>query len=159
YDLEVSKKNRMRECPAAGRAIESFECAMGRHTTYACPDHCVFNPFSVANYEQYTEFERAVDEKFSNWAMPDCINRDSKFETELKARLDEAPDISCLNYLAWRYFYHEDSDGTTCIARFARAGFPGLKGDEKLLMQSRLQLRPVILEAHRILDDRRVEVV
>jgi hypothetical protein len=149
----------MRECPAAGRAIEAFECATGRHSTYACPDHCLFSPFSAANYEQYTAIERAVDEKFFNWAMADCTAHDSKFESELRVRMGDEAGVSGLTYLAWRYFYHQDSDGTTCIGRFARAGFPGLKGDEKLLMQGRLQIRPVVLEVHRIFDERRVEVV
>ena len=57
----MSKKNRMRACPAAGRPIEAFECAAGRHTTYACPESCPFNVFATANYHKFQAIERPAD--------------------------------------------------------------------------------------------------
>ena len=49
--------------------------------------------------------------------------------------------------------------GDTCLGEWAKAGFPGLGADERVLMRSRVRLQPTMLEVHRVIDDRRVEVV
>jgi hypothetical protein len=71
----VSKKNRMRECPAAGRPIEAFECAEGRHTTYACPESCPFNVFATASYQKFQAIERSADEKYFAWVSEHAADR------------------------------------------------------------------------------------
>jgi len=50
----------MRECPAAKRPIEAFECAEGRHTTYACPESCPFNVFATASYQKFQAIEHSA---------------------------------------------------------------------------------------------------
>lgn len=63
----MGKKTKMRECPAAGRQITSTDCAIGRHTTYVCPDDCGFNLFSVRNYQNFQSIEVSADRKFLKW--------------------------------------------------------------------------------------------
>lgn len=65
----VSKKARIRSCPAAGREITAIECAEGRHTVYSCPETGPFNAFAAANYHNFRGIEQAADEKFFN---PPC---------------------------------------------------------------------------------------
>jgi hypothetical protein len=154
----MGKKTKMRECPAAGHAITSAECGAGRHAMYVCPEHCAFNPFATANYEQYLKIENAADEKFFRFLLENIPNR-SQFEAGLKPLVGDRPDSELFCYLAWHGYYRTGLDGETVIGRLAKAGFPGLTRDESLLMKSRLQMRPGVLEAHRILDDRHVEVV
>ncbi len=154
----MGKKTKDRDCPAAGHPISSAECGEGRQTVFACPEQCPFNPFATANYEAFGVLERAVDEKFFNWTVEHVENR-AQFEHGLKKLLGEAPNAAYYDYLAWHGIYRLGPDGETCIGHWAKAGYPGLTADERTLLRGKLQMRPAVLEAHRILDSKRVEVV
>jgi len=148
----------MRECPAAGRPIEAFECAEGRHTTYACPESCPFNVFASASYAKYQAIERSADEKFFIWVREHAADRKG-FEADMRRLLGDGPSAGYFHRLAWHGVYRVEPDGQTCLGQWAKAGFPGLGADERVLMRSRMRMQPAMLEVHCVLDDQRVEVV
>ena len=154
----VSKKNRMRECPAAGRPIEAFECAEGRHTTYACPESCPFNVFATANYRQFQAIEQSADTKYFAWVVKHAADR-VQFEADMRRLGTDRPSSSYFHRLAWHGAYRVGPSGDTCLGEWAKAGFPGLGADERILMRSRMRLQPAMLEVYRVIDDQRVEVV
>ena len=132
----MSKKNRMRVCPAAGRTIEAYECGAGRHITFACPEHCPFNAFSASNYDQFVGLEHSGDEKFFQWLIDHVPNK-LQFEAGLQTRIGDAPNNPYFHYLAWHGIYRTDSNGETCLGKWAKSGFPGLNSDERILMRRR----------------------
>ena len=154
----MSKKNRMRECPAAGRPIEAFECAAGRHTTYACPESCPFNVFATASYHKLRDIEHSADEKYFEWVVKHVADK-SQFEADMQRLVGDGPSAGYFHRLAWHAVYRVGPSGDTCLGEWAKAGFPGLSADERVLMRSRMRLQPAMLEVHRIMDDHRVEVV
>lgn len=154
----MSKKNRLRACPAAGRSIEAYECALGRHGTYSCPETCEFNHFAVAHYTQYGEIEQSADKKLIEWAADNVADK-SQFETGIQARMRKDPHNPYFHFLAWHIFYQVDANGDTCVAKWSKANFTGLNPDERILMRGRLQMHPAMLEVHRVLDDKRIEAV
>ncbi len=154
----MSKKNRLRECPAAGRAIEAFECAAGRHTTYACPESCPFNVFACASYPKVQEIEQSADEKYLKWVAAHAADR-AQFEADMRRTLGDGPNPAYFHRLAWHGVYRIGPRGDTCLGEWAKAGFAGLSTDERVLMRGRMRLQPSMLEVHCILDNTRVEVV
>ncbi len=148
----------MRECPAAGHPIEAFECAAGRHTTYACPEACPFNVFASASYQKFQAIERSADEKYYKWVMEHAADR-VQFEADMRRLVGDRPSSGYFHCLAWHGVYRVGPGGDTCLGEWAKAGFPGLGADERVLMRSRMRLQPAMIEVHRVLDDQRVEVV
>jgi len=154
----VSKKNRMRECPTAGRPIEAFECAAGRHTTYACPESCPFNVFAPTNYQKVQAIEHSADEKNPAWVSEHAADR-AQFEADMRRLVGDRPSSTFFHRLSWHGVYRVGPGGDTCLGEWAKAGFPGLGADERILMRCRMRLQPAMLEVHRVMDDQRVEVV
>ena len=148
----------MRECPAAGRPIETFECAAGRHTTYACPESCPFNVFAAASYHKFQDIELSADEKYFKWVAAHAADR-NEFEADMRRLRGDGPNSGFFHRLAWHGVYRVGPDGDTCLGKWAKAGFPGLGVDERILMRCWMRLQPAMLEAHRVIDDLRVEVV
>jgi hypothetical protein len=54
-------------------------------------------------------------------------------------------------------FFRRDERGLTCAERWAQAKFPGLNNDERVFLRAKMQVRVVLLEVHRVLDEQRVE--
>jgi hypothetical protein len=154
----VGKKTKTRDCPAAGRQITSSECAIGRHTAYACPETCSFNVFSVHNYPDFRSIEDSANQKFFNWLLENVPDR-AAFESGLQRRLDGEASTPYFHYLAWHGVYQVGPDGDSILGKWEKAGFPGLSVDEQIFMQGKGRMRPAIIEAHRIMDHCRVEVV
>lgn len=63
------------------------------------------------------------------------------------------------SWCSWQIFFAPDADGRTCCQRWEKAGFPGLKGDQQLLLRGKMQTRIALLEIHRVLDGEQVEAV
>ncbi len=154
----MSRKTQSRACPAAGREITPAECGAGRHTAYACPEQCPFNPFSAANYAEFDRIESATNKKLFDWILANVQDRE-QFERELQKVVGDGPNPRCFHLLARRSVFQSDSDGESCVGRWAKAGFPGLTGDECTFARGLARLRPALIEVHRVLDRRRVEVV
>src|ERR1035438_4349743 len=108
----VSKKTRMRECPAAGKPIEVYECAEGRHTTYACPEQCPFNVFATANYPKFQAIEHSADEKFFRWVMEHAADR-TQFESDMRRLVSDRPDAAYFHRVAWHGVYRAGPGGNT----------------------------------------------
>ncbi len=154
----MGKKTRSRACPAAGREITAAECGSGRHTTYACPEECPFNPFSAANYDQFSRIENGAEKRFLEWILANAPDR-AQIALELERAVGSGPNVRLFHCLSWHGVFRTDPDGQTCIGKWAKAGFPGLTADERTCMRGRSQMRPAIIEVHRVLDSRRTEVV
>jgi len=148
----------MRECPAAGRPIEAFECAAGRHTTYACPESCPFNVFAPTNYQKVQAIEHSADEKNLAWVSEHAADP-AQFEADMRRLVGDRPSSTFFHRLAWHGVYRVGPGGDTCLGEWAKAGFPSLGADERILMRCRMRLQPAMLEVHCVLDDQRVEVV
>jgi hypothetical protein len=147
----------MRECPAAGRPIEAYECAAARHTTYACPESCPFNVFALGSYDRVQAIEHSADEKYVKWLVEHAADPDG-LAADMQRTLGDSPQPAYFHRLAWHGVYRVGPRGDTCLGEWAKAGFPGLSADERILMRGRLRLRPAMLEVRCILDDKRVEV-
>jgi hypothetical protein len=154
----MSKKNRLRDCPAAARSIEAFECGAGRHTVFACPEECPFNPFAAANYASFQQLELNADGKMFQW-MSANVAKPGEFAALTQKLAGDSPNVAFFNHLAWQGVYRLDANGESCLGKWAKAGFPGLTHDEQVLMRGRMQMRVGLVEVHRILDRNRVEVV
>ena len=154
----MGKRTKTRDCPAAGRQITSSECAIGRHTTYACPETCIFNVFSVHNYPDFRSIEDSANQKFFKWLLENVPDR-AGFESGLQRILDGDSSTQYFHYLAWHGVYRVGADGDSILGKWEKAGFPSLSVDERILMQGKARMRPAIIEAHRIMDHCRVEVV
>jgi hypothetical protein len=90
----------MRECPAAGRPIEAFECAAGRHTTYACPECCPFNVFATANYPKVQAIEHTADEKHLAWVSEHAADQ-TQLEADMRRLVGDRPSPAFFHRLAW----------------------------------------------------------
>jgi hypothetical protein len=148
----------MRECPAAGHPIEAFECATGRHTTYACPESCPFNGFATGSYRKYQAIEHSADEKYFAWVVEHAADP-AQFEADMRRLVGDRPSSGYFHRLAWHGVYRVGPSGDTCLGEWAKAAFPGLGADERVVMRSRMRLQPAMLEVHCVIDDQRVEVV
>ena len=147
-----------RPCPVTGQPITSAECGEHRHSRYACPEVCPYNPFSVANYDRMLE----LDDKSE--AMLIEVLRSYPAEAERLAseiqRLESLEDSAMAGSLILSAFhFRPDSSGLSVIERWAKAGFPGTKNDHRVFLGGKAQLRLVLYEVHQVLNDRDVEVV
>ncbi|HXP60100.1 MAG TPA: hypothetical protein VN829_06385 [Dongiaceae bacterium] len=154
----MGAKTRNRACPAAGREITAFECGSGRHTTYACPEECPFNPFSVANYDDFRRIEWAAEKKLFEWMLATVPDR-AQFNQGLERVIGRGPNPRYFHYMAWHSVFQLGPDGDSCVGKWAKAGFPGLSADERVFLRGRNQIRPAMIEVHRVLDGKRVEAV
>jgi hypothetical protein len=147
----MGKKTRNRACPAAGREITAFECGSGRHTTYACPEQCPFNPFSAANYDEFRRIEWAAEKKLFEWMLATMPDR-AEFNLGLERVMGKGPNTRYFHYMAWHSVFQLGPDGDSCTGKWAKAGFPGLSADERVFLRGRSQMRPAMIEVHRVLD-------
>jgi len=154
----MSKATKKRDCPAVQRVITPAECGENRISRYACPETCPFNPFSPAQYSAFSEIEAGVIQKSREWYVESASDR-----AEVLRKLDRmAGMVDLVQQHAFELnemFYLRDATGRTCAGRWEAAGFPGLKNDERVIMRAVLQMRPSLLEVHRVFDDLRVEAV
>jgi hypothetical protein len=114
--------------------------------------------FATANYPKFQAIEHSADEKFFKWVMQHAADR-TQFEVDMRRLVADQPDAAYFHRVAWHGVYRVGPGGDTCLGEWAKAGFPGLGADERVLMRSRMRMQPAMLEVHRILDGQRVEVV
>jgi len=153
----MSKAVKRRACPAEQREISAAECGENRVSRYACPESCPFNPFSPAQYDLFSETEAGVTRKGLDWFLDTSSDRAAALR-----QLDRLAAEERIEQHAWQvreFFFARDDRGRTCAERWADAGFPGLKNDERVIQRAVMQLRPRLIEVHRVLDDLRIEAV
>jgi hypothetical protein len=153
----MSKQSKQRFCPAVGREITSAECGENRISKYSCPPDCPFNTFAPANYLPFLDLDDAVCLKCVDRARQDSANPRA-FQEALGRALDRSP-LEVVNFTAREIFFRRDAAGLTCADRWERAGFPGLKNDERVLVRAKKQIRIALLEVRRILDLETTEAV
>ncbi len=65
---------------------------------------------------------------------------------------DKSPHALHATTIGWLYF-QAGPDGETFAARWAQAGFPELKNDERVILRGKMQVRVALLEIQRVRDD------
>lgn len=154
----MGKTSKQRRCPALGREISSVDCGENRVSRYACPEDCPHNPFAAANYEQLLEIEDGLDKKTLKRMFDEASDRpalEQAFHGALQAKSAHAAHA----FTVWRLFFKQDADGLTCARRWERAGLPGLKNDERVLLRAKTQMRIALLEIRRVIDEQHIEVI
>ncbi len=152
----MSKTKNSRLCPAIHRVITTQECGGNRISRYNCPANCKFNPFSPSQYDTFHMIEANAIGKATEWLLATSPNR-----AQTLAELDRLGSISDLDNFGYQIaglYFERDANGRTRAERWAAAGFPTLNNDERVIQSAIMQMRIRLIEVHRILDDRRVEV-
>ncbi len=156
--LSVSTSKEKRICPVVSREISSAECGESRHSRYACPEECPFNPYSAANYDRLLELTDKVDVLQSRWLSTQTEEHERTRE-EVQRLGSDAP-VEKIGMLVFDVLhYRRDSEGLTMIQRWEKQGFPGLKNDQRFFVRARAAIRPGFLEIHQVIDDREVIAV
>ncbi len=154
--FNMGKASKQRLCPAVGRKISAGECGECRGSRYTCPEDCGHNPFEPANYLQLLEIEDGLDAKTVGRMFEDAPDRPAL--EGMFRRAAEAKSPQALHVLtSWRLFNEQGADGMTCAQRWERAGFPGLKNDERVLFRAKMQMRVALLEIRCVIDEQHIE--
>jgi len=154
----MSKVAKRRLCPAVAREISSAECGENRGSRYACPAECSFSPFAPANYSQLLELEEIVDGEALAWLARDTADR-AALDREVQRAIGAKSHQALHALLVWRIHFARDAAGLTCAQRWERAGFPGLKNDQRVLARAKMSMKIALVEIRRVLDHERVVVV
>jgi hypothetical protein len=155
----MSKKSgKQRNCPAAGREITAAECGEHRGSRYQCPAHCPHNPFAPANYSQLLDLEGILDPKCMI-RLKDEAADPTAFDKALQKALHDPLLHAMHAFYEWHLFFGRDASGLTHAERWERAGFPGLKNDERVLLRAKMQTRVALMEIRCVLDNERTEAV
>ena len=154
----MSKASKHRLCPALGREISRSECGENRHSRCACPSGCPHNPFALENYPALLSIEDALDRRTLAWMFEEARDR-AGLERGMQNASRAESGHSLHAFTTWNLFIRRDEHGLTCAQRWAQARFPDLNNDERVFIQAKMQVRVVLLEVHRVLDERRLEGV
>lgn len=150
----MSKKTKFRDCPAVGRQIKSLECGENRHRAYACPADCPHSPFSLGNYDQFGDIEDNLDIATIARALDD---------PEIGPPLRKVPsrpgDRNWVPTVVSLFFATQGKDGLLFSERWEKAGLPDLRGDERLLLSYKRQVRVALLEVQQVIDHETVSVI
>jgi hypothetical protein len=152
------KKFKMRPCPVVGRDIPATECRDHRISRYACPADCPHNPFALANYARLLAIEHELDVKSVKRLVKEPQHSSEPGPTISRLPESDSPHAAHA-FFSWQVLFKRDAAGLTCAERWQRAGFNGLRNDERVLLQARMRTRIALLEVHRVLDDVRTEAV
>lgn len=154
----MSKAAKHRFCPAVQRKISAAECGENRGSRYACPADCLHSPLASANYILMLELENEADRKSG-----ERLEAEERKSPELRKASQQA--ASAPSEHAWHafcelaLFFQRDAGGLSLAERWRREGFPGLKNDERVLLEAKMRTRVALLEIHRIVDDQQIEAV
>ena len=156
HSVSTSKEKRI--CPVVSREISSAECGESRHSLYACPEECPFNPYSADNYDRLLDLTDKVDALQSKWL---CTQTEEQQRTrEEVQRLGPDATREEIGMIVFdTLHFRRDSKGLTMIQRWEKQGFPGLKNDQRFFVKARASIRLGFLEVHQVIDDREVIAV
>jgi hypothetical protein len=154
----MSKAAKHRFCPAVKHEISPAECGENRGSRYACPSDCLYSPLASANYELLLEVEDEVDRKTAE--LLEAEKRKSPELRKAAQQASTAPSPHAFHaFCECVLFFQRDADGLSLAERWRREGFPGLKNDERVLLEAKMRTRVALLEIHRIIDDQQIEAV
>ena len=154
----MGKASKHRLCPALGREISRSECGENRHSRWACPVACPHSPFALENYTALLSTEDALDRRTLSWMFEEARDR-AGLEHGLQSALRAESGHGAHAFTTWNLFFRRDERGLTCAQRWAQAKFTDLNNDERVFVQAKMQMRVVLFEVHRVLDEQRVEGV
>ncbi|MBK8477720.1 MAG: hypothetical protein IPL39_15880 [Opitutaceae bacterium] len=154
----MAKANKRRHCPALGGEITPVDCGEDRNRRHACPMECPHNPFNPDNYDQLLEIEDRLDDKTMERLANDCRDRFA-LQRETEAVLQEGSGHAMHAYMAQKFFFVRDAAGLAFAQRWEKAGYAGLRNDERALFAAKSQTRVAALEVHRVIDSQFLEVV
>ena len=154
----MGKASKHRLCPALGREISRPDCGESRHSRLACPAACPHNPFALENYTALLAIEDVLDRRTLTWMFEEARDR-AGLERGLQRAVQADSGHSAHAFTTWNLFLRRDERGLTCTQRWEKAGFSGLNNDERVLIQAKMQVRVILFEVHRVLDDQRVQGV
>jgi len=154
----MGKAFQQRRCPAIGREISAADCGDNRISRYACPADCEHNPFATVNDARLREIEDGLDEKTLAWLFADTADRPALAQA-FRCAVEGGSPHAGHAFTSWQLFFRLEADGLTCAQRWERAGFLGLKNDERVLFRAKMQVRIALLEIRSVLDEQRLEVV
>jgi hypothetical protein len=152
---KVSKH--LRECPAAGRVITSRECGEGRQTEFRCTAECPHNPFSFANYDEFSEIEGRVIRKAVEFFARENRGNPAALANHTNAMGKGITEGTA--YAMWHFFWLRDGAGKTMADRWEARRFDGLTNDERVVLAAHRGARPALMEVVAVPDDVRVECV
>ncbi|MEO5960575.1 MAG: hypothetical protein ABIZ49_00345 [Opitutaceae bacterium] len=151
----MGQAKKRRACPAVGREISSAECGENRHSRYACPESCPFNPFALENYSALLEAENQLDAI----TMKRLVAEVPAARDTLLRAADRASGYAMQAATVWQLFFAPRADGRTFAARWEQAGFPELRNDERVFFRGKMQMRIALLEIQCVRDDRQIDAV
>ncbi len=98
------------------------------------------------------------DQKILDWLVDYPLDPVA-FQAGMRRVVTEHPTAPYFHFIAWQGFYRRDPSGETCLDKMAKAGFPGLTADERIVARARMRMRPALVEIHRVLNSESVEAV
>ena len=93
----------------------------------------------TASYAKFQDIEHSADEKYIAWVAKHAADP-IQFEADMRRLIGDRPSPGYYHRLAWHGVYRVGPDGETCLGKWAKAGFPGLGADERILMRSWMRM-------------------
>jgi hypothetical protein len=157
---QMSKsKQKLRACPAVGREISSAECGENRASRYGCPASCPFNPWSPENYDRALATEDSLVKKLmARLAVEARANPGIRSEVD-DALYAGADLVGRQQFFVHKFHRERDAEGLTLAGRLLKSKFGELNNDERFLISRMENMRPALVEIHRVLDDAECEAV
>ena len=154
----MAKQSKHRMCLAVGHDITSAECGENRNSRYTCPDDCAFNPLASANYLSYLEQETRMYEQCMLWLKSHAENQ-ADFRSCMQKVLECENPANVSIGLVHQMFIKREASGQTAADRWIRAENSAMSNDKRVLVRGMQQVHVMLLEARRVLDHQRTELV
>lgn len=151
----MSKASKKRFCPALNQNISAAECGEQRGSKYSCPDGCEFNPFRPSNYSAILLLDDAVNTKLTMFIG----ERYPKIHKEMERLFAKKDPLEGNAAFIWKAFFEKGADGLTPVEHWAKLQYPGLKNDERVMMEARRKTRIGLLEVQRVIDKEAFEAI
>ena len=156
----MGKIEKFRNCPAVGHRIKPVECGENRGKNYDCPPDCSYCPWTMVNYDDFSQIEGEIDGK----TLLFYKNLVGDFESRTNLHIDEINGSEDGELIfqsnAYReFFLREYKPGKRLFDLWREAGWSHLVKNEPFLAGFRAKTRPALLEVRRVVDDLQVECV
>lgn len=151
----MGQATKHRACPAVGRDISSADCGNNRHGCYACPPTCEFNPFALANYTALLATEDQLDAQ----TLKQLLDEMPTVPENLRRAANSQSGHALHAATVWQLFFATDESGLTFAARWERAGFPGLRNDQRVFLRGKMRMRVALIEVQGVRDELQINAV
>jgi len=156
----MGKNEKFRDCPAVGRRIKPVECGQNRGLNYDCPAVCPYCPWTVANYDDFSQIEAEIDGKTLVFYTDLVGKPEARAHLNIDAISGTEDGEKLFQTSAYReYFHREYKPGKRLFDLWREAGWKFLVKNEPFLAGFKAQTRPALLEVRRVVDVFQVECV